>query len=304
MGRYRQWLPMPFDDWGYGYLGSPDCQQILIAHRLYVAEGFAQDMMRGLDRVETDMVAWRKALARAKTLSVKMMAVAALNEDLAVLAGLLNRPDFENRHLPRITSLARSLDQVERSLRWPIQNELAVEVKLVERGLKPEAVADRSFFVRALTHMPLPRQRVLNEHADYFDAVIRAAESPTNKLPKLYDFASTPAHSPTDYFTNPISNILGIGWRLDWGEYTGQVIETEARIRLVGLLERVRRPSSDPNILSRIARAGQSFFDPFTDIPMLFNNTKRRLYSVGKDRKDDNGDPKLDVSVPIPTQLP
>jgi len=33
---------------------------------------------------------------------------------------------------------------------------------------------------------------------------------------------------------------------------------------------------------------------------MLVNQERKRLYSVGRDRKDDNGDPRLDVSVPIP----
>ena len=46
MGRYRQWLSKPFDDRGFGLMISPNCGAILYAHRLYVAEGFAQDMDR------------------------------------------------------------------------------------------------------------------------------------------------------------------------------------------------------------------------------------------------------------------
>ena len=39
MDRYRQWLGMTSDDWGYGYLGSPNCAYVLAIHRLFVADG-------------------------------------------------------------------------------------------------------------------------------------------------------------------------------------------------------------------------------------------------------------------------
>jgi len=303
MSRYRQWLAMPFDDWGYGFLGSPDCGQILTAHRLYVADAFTHDLSTGFDRLESELVVWRRVMGDARTLSVKILAVTVVNEDLMVVAGLLNRAEFDNRFLPRITNLARSLDSFERAMKWPIQNELAVSVKLVDKAIKPESVADRPFIVRVLTHLPLPRQRMLNGYAEYLDSLIRVGEAPPQRLPKLYDFAQTPAQTPIDYVANPIENVLGEVWLPDFADLTGRVVETEARLRLVGLLERIRRPSFDPNVVARIAKAGQGFFDPFTDIPMLFSDSKRRLYSVGRDRQDNNGDPKRDVSVPITMPL-
>ena len=60
---------------------------ILYAHRLYVAEGFAQDVEMGVARLESDLTAWRTVLGQAKTMPVKMLASDALNDDIAVEAG-------------------------------------------------------------------------------------------------------------------------------------------------------------------------------------------------------------------------
>ena len=62
---------------------------------------------------------------------------------------------------------------------------------------------------------------------------------------------------------------------------------------------RLREPSHGVVVSTRIANAGLSFYDPFTGFPMLWNAAKGRLYSVGRDGKDDNGDPKLDVGVTV-----
>ncbi|HEX7767819.1 MAG TPA: hypothetical protein VF443_13970, partial [Nitrospira sp.] len=72
IGRYRQWLKMPFEDWGHGQAVTPPCAAILFAHRLHVAEGFSQGASTegGVERLEGDMEAWRTTLGQAKTLPV------------------------------------------------------------------------------------------------------------------------------------------------------------------------------------------------------------------------------------------
>ncbi|MGH7228646.1 MAG: tetratricopeptide repeat protein, partial [Nitrospiraceae bacterium] len=127
MSRYRQWLRMSFDDWGFGELGTPDCGQILVAHRLHVADGFSHEMGRGVERLESDLAAWRTVLAQAKTLSIKMMAAEAINDDVAVISGLLTRPELPVKLLPNLAALGRPLDELELSLRWPMQNHLVLE---------------------------------------------------------------------------------------------------------------------------------------------------------------------------------
>jgi hypothetical protein len=67
LARYQQWLTMSFDDWGFGQPFSPNCTQVLFAHRLYVLDGFSQDLSSGLDRLEADVQAWRGALGQAKS---------------------------------------------------------------------------------------------------------------------------------------------------------------------------------------------------------------------------------------------
>jgi hypothetical protein len=53
-------------------------------------------------------------------------------------------------------------------------------------------------------------------------------------------------------------------------------------------------------VLTRLAKAGQAYYDPFTGLPMLVNQQKGVLYSVGQDGKDQEGDPLSDVVAAIP----
>jgi len=296
VSRYRRWLNLPFEDWGFNYLGSPNCGQILVVHRLYVAEGFAQSLNAGLDRLETDLTAWRKVLAQARTLSIKSMAAEGIGDDLAVMSGLLNRQNIDNKVVQRLTRMARPLDPEERSLRWPMQNEFALAVRRMDSRVHPHAGTDPSLAV-AVAQMPLPKQRTLNMYAAYYEALIKAAGSPHSLMPKLYDFANTPSRTWLDYGFNPIDNLIVADPMPDWDAIIGGIMETDARLRLVGLHARLRAPSQDSSLVARIAQAGPSFYDPFTELPMLVNASRGIIYSVGMDHKDDGGDPTFDVSV-------
>jgi hypothetical protein len=103
-----------------------------------------------------------------------------------------------------------------------------------------------------------------------------------------------------DYFTNPIENIVGLEPLPPWDRYSGFVVDTEAHLRLASLQAWLRRGSLDGDLLTRIAKAGQSFYDPYTGLPMLVNMKKGLLYSVGQDGKDQDADPQSDVVVEIP----
>ena len=301
MERYRQWLAMPFDDWGYGQPDSPDCAQILAAHRLYVAEGFHQGMEEGLTRLERDVAAWRSALGQARTLAVKDMANTAFNEDLMVVAGLLSRAELRGEGVTRLLRIAQPLNTAEISLRWPMQNAFVLVSKKIERGVsRTNPIVEQSFLARALTGMPLPKQRVVNGYARFYEAAIKSAENSDLSFPNLHEFTRTPPQMVMDYVINPIDNYLVQIPKPTWEQFTGMMLETETRVKLVAMVARMRSLSGEGNLLARIAKAGQNFFDPFSGLPMLLNEDKKRLYSVGRDRKDDNGDPRLDISVPVP----
>jgi len=55
------------------------------------------------------------------------------------------------------------------------------------------------------------------------------------------------------------------------------------------------------NLLTRLAKAGQAHYDPFTGLPMLVNQQRGVMYSVGQDGKDQEGDLQRDVVATIPT---
>ena len=299
--RYQQWLSMPFEDVGYGQILSPNCAHILLAHRLYLAEGFSQDLGPGLERLETDMGSWRVALGQSKTLMVKMLAATAVQDDITTASGLLTRQDLDGETVGRLGKIVRPLDQVELSLRWPMQSHLTWATKSVSASLKNDKTNERPFHVALAAAMPLPVQQRSNAYADYYEAASKAmAEGRYTSLPKLSSFIRTPADSAMDYVANPIEHIIGIEPLPSWDPYVGRIVETDARLRLAGLQAWIRRGPQEGNLLTRLAKTGQAYYDPFTGLPMLVDQQKGVMYSVGRDGKDQEGDPLYDVVATIP----
>ncbi|MDP1768033.1 MAG: hypothetical protein Q8L74_04420 [Nitrospirota bacterium] len=300
--RYQQWLSMPFEDVGYGHIVSPNCAQVLLAHRLYLAEGFAQDLNTGLGRLESDMGSWRVALGQSKTLMVKMLAATAVQDDVAIASGLLTRQDLDAAAIGRLGKIVRPLDQVELSLRWPMQSHFVWATKTVPSSLKNDKTDERPLYVSLAAAMPLPVQRRANAYADYYEAASKAvAEGRYTNLPKPSSFIRTPAVSALDYVANPVEHIVGIEPLPSWDPYVGRIVETDARLRLAGLQVWIRRGPQEGNVLTRLAKAGQAYYDPFTGLPMLVNQQRGVMYSVGQDGKDQDGDLRLDVAATIPT---
>ena len=300
--RYQQWLSMPFEDAGYGQIVSPNCAQVLLAHRLYLAEGFAQDLNTGLGRLESDMGSWRVALGQSKTLMVKMLAATAVQDDVAIASGLLTRQDLDAAAIGRLGKIVRPLDQVELSLRWPMQSHFVWATKTVPGSLKSDKTEERPLYVSLAAGMPLPVQRRANAYADYYEAASKAvAEGRYTNLPKPSSFIRTPAVSALDYVANPVEHIIGIEPFPSWDPYVGRIVETEARLRLAGLQVWIRRGPQEGNVLTRLAKAGQAYYDPFTGLPMLVNQQRGVMYSVGRDGKDQDGDLHFDVAATIPT---
>lgn len=301
LDRYRQWQKLSFEDWGYGQTVSPPCASIVFAHQLHLADGFVQGTDTGVDRLETDMEAWRIALGQAKTLPIKTLALQAINDDIAVASGLLVRPDFDGKHLSRIAKMLRPLDQVELSIRWPMQSELVSATKTYEAQLKAERAEEQALHAVVASALPLPKQRRFNDYAEYYEASYKAAgEGRYGSLPKWNNYIRFPADTVLDYLTNPIENIVGLEPLAPWDLYNGLVVDTDAHLRLASLQAWLRRGPQDADLLARIAKAGQNFYDPYTGLPMLVNLKKGVMYSVGHDGKDQDADPHSDVVVKIP----
>jgi hypothetical protein len=299
--RYQQWLSMPFEDEGYGKILSPNCAHILLAHRLYLAEGFGQDINAGLGRLENDMASWRTVLGQSKTLMVKMLAVTAVQDDAAIASGLLTRQDLDEAVVDRLGKIVRPLDQVELSLRWPMQSHLLWGTNAAMKSVKNDKTADRPLYVAIAAAMPLPVQRRSNNYADYYEEASKAvAEGHYTNLPKPSSFIRTSVASVVDYVANPIEHIIGIEPLPSWDPYVGRTVETDARLRLASLQVWIRRGAQDGDVITRLAKASQTLYDPFTGLPMLVDQRKGVLYSVGQDGKDQEGDSQRDVAVVIP----
>lgn len=317
MNRYRQLLAMPFEDWGYGHLGTPRFTDLLVTHRLFVAEGFLRNVATAIDRLEKDLSVWRMVLAKAKTLPTKMMAAVMIDDDVILLSKVLNQRHLSKAMIRRLSKLARPLNRTERSMRWPVQNEFVVGMSRYNRpfhsdsvagledsetnkqwiamraGLNPDAFEKlaQPFATRVL-RVSLQTQSAVNAYASHYDAIMKAVDAPHSPLPKLQDVVRTSPRSFVDRLVNPIHE------EPTWEPFLQRIMETDARLRLATLQVKIRKPPRQQYLPARIAQAGSDYFDPFTDLPMLWSPTQGKLYSVGKDGLDDGGDSTFDISVP------
>lgn len=303
LSRYRTWLTLPFEDWGYGTILSPNCPQILLAHRLFLLDGFNQDMSVGLSRLERDLETWRAALGRSHTLMTKMLAVAAIQDDVAMASGLLIRTDTDAATVSRLAKIVRPLEQQELSVRWPMWSHYVWATGTVAEELKKIRTEEHPIYVSMAATMPLPVHRRANAYAEYYQAADQAvAEGRYMSLPKVSAFVRS-FPSFFTYWVNPLEHILGIEPLPSWDPYVARMLETDALLRLASLQAWVRRGPPDGDYLARLAKAGQIYYDPFTGLPMLVNRQKRLLYSVGADGQDQDGDRELDVVVPLPPSM-
>ncbi|HXV67445.1 MAG TPA: hypothetical protein VD738_00855 [Nitrospira sp.] len=316
--RYAQWLTMRFEDWGYAHRGVPRIDDVLGAHRLYIAEGFGQQTKTGLERLAADLARWRYVLQEARTLPMKLMAEVAIEDDVQLLSRILSRATVDQAVLIRGLHLLQPLTSAEYSLKWPIQSQFMLGYALgshpdrdgmpypgesngPEQASLAHAARLQPESFHAVDH-PHPRtfwglsstsQRTWDTYATFYDATIKAAESIHSPLPKLYDIARHSQLTLMERMVNPLE------FSPDWEVFSQRLVETDARLRLAALQILMRNPSATGPIPTRLAEVGSRYFDPFTGLPMLWSPTQKKLYSVGKDGLDDGGDPTFDISVPL-----
>lgn len=316
--RYELWLTMPFEDWGYAHRGAPRIEEILGAHRLYVAEGFGQQTRFGLERLAADLARWRLVLREARTLPMKILAAVVLEDDVHLLTRILSRATVDPAILIRGLNLLQPLTAGEYSLRWPVQSQFRLGYTLGQQplgdgtsvqddndgpALESLARAARLYpeMFRAVEHprprtflgLSSPSQRTWDTYATFYDATIKTAESVHSPLPKLLDIARHSQLTLLDRIINPLD------FSPNWEPFSQRLVETDARLRLASLQILMRTATAADVIPSRLAEVGSMYFDPFTGLPMLWSATQKKLYSVGKDGLDDGGDPTFDISVPL-----
>jgi hypothetical protein len=186
-----------------------------------------------------------------------------------------------------------------------MQSQFVWGTKSVAFELKDDKTHDRPWHASMAAAMRLPVQRRANAYAEYYEAANKAvAGGRYTNLPKLSTVVRTPPSGLMDYLTNPLEHIVGIEPLPSWDPYVMRMIEADAQIRLAGLQAWLRRGPQDSDVLTRLAKAGQAYYDPFTGLPMLVNHRNGVIYSVGRDGKDQEGDDARDVTAMIPLSGP
>ncbi len=314
--RYAHCLEMPFEDWGYGRRATPRVADIATIHRVYVAEGFSRSTNLGLGRLYKESVFWRTVLREATTMPMKVAAQVIIQDDISLLSRMLSKPNVDKTILTAGLQLTVPLTQSEYSLRWPIQHQVVLATKgdsaRAGHGSGADQPGDQEQeWLAAIAHLPssafqhiehpssrslvnfiFPTQATWDVYTTYYDALIKASGTSQNTLPKFREVAVTMRRGLMESLFNPT------WFEPEWETFFYQLMETDARLRLTSLQIQLRRPSATAAVPTRLGEAGSQYFDPFTGLPMLWSPTQRKLYSVGKDRLDDGGDPSFDITVP------
>jgi hypothetical protein len=314
--RYDHWLGMKFDDQGFAHRAVPRFGEILLVHRLYLADGFSQRLTLGMNRLQKDMIAWRLILREARTLSTKVMAQVVIADDLKLLSKLFARPTIDKALVPIGISLTTPLTHSEYSLGWPIKHQLTLGVQgdrlsgltgvvndatddANEQWLIDAAALSQQAFrrvkhpaPRSFLGVPLQTQRTWDTYASYYDVIMTASEAGHGSLPTFREVTQSTNGGLLGYVFNSAP------FEPDWNPFHHQLRETDARLRLASLQIVLRRPSPQTTVPNRLAEIGPNYFDPFSGLPMLWSPTQKKIYSVGKDRFDDGGDSDFDISVP------
>jgi hypothetical protein len=328
MRRYEKFLSMPFEEWAdYHPLHPyPDFSYPVTAHRLYIAAGFADGIRTGMDRLEKDLSAWRNILANAATLLTKKIAARLVSEDVRIIQDLQTLDPGAPQKAGRFNNLLKPLTPAERSLRWPFQTEfltwaalwryLASSEKEIDKTEasrlwnmmkalakeNPETHVNPERLRSAIIIVPFQIQRTLNTLARYYEASIGATDTYANFLPKAASYGMTPPKNYYDFLFNPIGKIL-LGAHGDprWGIFLKEVQKADALLRLSSLrrLLETTSPQGDEQLSKVVLEKGESYYDPYTNKPMLWNQKKRMLYSVGQNNQDDDGDGTLDIVVQL-----
>ncbi len=314
--RYQRWLTMKFEDWGFGRSGLARVDEILLAHRLYLADGFSRQTALGAERLQKDLLAWRLILRHAATIATKVTAQIAIADDLFLVSALLSQSTVNKTLLTMLPPIVSPLTADEYALRWPMQHQFTLDIHGARSSTLPSPLQSdgsdthRPWFVRTahlpdyafdrIEHpaarsflgIPLYSRHTWDPYASYYDALIRASMLKHDSLPMSREMPHVTSWDPLDKFFNPIP------FEPDWEPFRHQLVETDARLRLASLQLVLRRPSPQHAIPTRLAEVGSAYYDPFTGLPMLWSPTQHKIYSVGKDRLDDGGDTSFDISVP------
>ncbi|MGH7183097.1 MAG: hypothetical protein ACREJN_14110 [Nitrospiraceae bacterium] len=314
--RYEHWLALPFEDMGFGHRGTPRFVEVFVAHRLYIAEGFSRQTTLGMQRLKQDMQMWRNILRNATTIATKVMAQIVITDDLHLLSNLLSQPAVNQTVLAMTPNIAPPLTTAESSPHWPLRHQFTRGVHDDESGTIAAETQTQSLnpqeqwltstarlpvqAFRLISHprrhsflgIPLQTRETWEMYATYYDAMIHATEAGQSTLPKIHELAGAARHGFLANLVSPNS------FDPDWDPFQHQLRETDARLRLASLQAVLQRPSMQSTVPNRLAQVGSGYYDPFSGLPMLWSPTQQKIYSVGKDRYDDGGDPSFDISVP------
>jgi hypothetical protein len=312
LSRYERWVGMPFDDWGFGRRVTPLGPDILALHRLYVAEGFSYNTTEGVERLRKDFHLWRTVLREAKTIGTKILAQLIITDNLHLLSRILAKSTVDKDIMTMGLHLTLPLSAQEYSLRWPVRHQLALAMKDRSSAVKHDGHRERlhedwlmktgrlpANAFEGIVHPPMRSTtrtwrwlQAVNVYAAYYEAIITASESHVMRLPGLQEVGGRLHRGMLESLLSarPVEP--------DWETFYTQLIETDARLRLASLQIQLRHPGAHTSVPTRLAGVGSQYFDPFTGLPMLWSPTQQKLYSVGRDRLDDGGDPTFDISVP------
>ncbi len=262
----------------------PKVQTLRATHRLWLgmqAASYFEGGGRALDAVLDDLRFWRRALAQADDLLMKIVVADLIAENLHVFAAFMDKEDALLGDFPDIAPLSGQEGSLESALASEFRFTASVLLTLETR---PETYDDLGVprWLGAVGLRPMFKpNRSLNSAYHCW----RQVPAATPLRP-----AGAPAHgsSPTErgctfgwseWVSNPIGTILISIARPDFGGYAAGLQDLGGLITLVNLKRSIRTSGITPNQLADYLSAERArFSEPYRGDPVSWESESRTLH--------------------------
>ncbi len=253
-----------------------------------------------LEELAAEIASWRRLLQSNDWLITQMISVVTLGRKYALASEIMNaHPDVVTAYPASIAKITAPLSPKETSVVTSVGAEARMVVGTF-RGMEAKGrFLEDSFFVG----MPGPpllaafaaggfrANATLNESFRYFKELLQfMAKSPKEVLEGhqtvMKQQEKKGRFSPQDIFYNPVGRIMNSISPPNYFEYAFRVDDIIGTSRLLDLQRRVIEAGIAPDkVTSFVAAAGPGLMDPYTEKPMQWDATTKRLSFVGHSKR-------------------
>ena len=247
------------------------------------------DLAAGAQILVQEIRVHRRLLADSSQIITKMMAVALLRRDYAVLSNAIEHwPPLARQ--TALTEAWQPLQAREYDMRREIESDAAGKANLLYQALQTPARSGK-FLDRLYAHFGLPNATV-NTLARWTAENVRSAEGDPSTadarhraaIDRMSKEASQVApYASWRFIRNPEGKTLLLMTHIDWTAYAERIYDLDGYIRLVALQAALQRDGVPlAQVAGYVQRAGPDLRNPYDRQPMQWDAARSMLSFEGR----------------------